>query len=30
MTQRHAHLSEDGLRSSARKLDTLMRGAKKR
>lgn len=28
MTQRYAHLSEDGLRSSARKLDTLMRKSK--
>ena len=25
MTQRYAHLSEDGLRASARKLDTLSR-----
>ena len=29
MTQRYAHLSEDGLRSSARKLDGLSRKAKK-
>ncbi|MBU1243030.1 site-specific integrase [Myxococcota bacterium] len=29
MTQRYAHLSADGLRSSARKLDTLSRNAKK-
>jgi len=30
MTQRYAHLSEDGLRSSARKLDTLSRKSKKK
>ena len=29
MTQRYAHLSQDGLRSSARKLDTLSRKAQK-
>ncbi|PKN27931.1 MAG: hypothetical protein CVU65_00820 [Deltaproteobacteria bacterium HGW-Deltaproteobacteria-22] len=29
MTQRYAHLSEDGLRSSARKLDTLSRTKRK-